>query len=380
MDGVEFDDSTRLRRGVALLKRGVCGTVRFAHSNDPSTRPRRVSRLLRMPHYWFAALASLVAMPSLAFSAEAVFSADGGRVWLSQPGLGYIDIDDREGTTAADRMVGLEPMGGPAEVRGVAISKKGNVLLLSSDAVWAFDTKAEKTVHVAALPAAFVSEDLAYQETTGGILVWGSFVREDGTVERSAAYWIARGSDKPAPVLIEGIEGWQAATFDSTGHLYLGRGPDLWGGVLIATEHEKAADFAWQIRAFRIAALGTPIAGEGANAGALIHSIGAGGGRLIITMRGAEGSTMLALPRPLPIRKDGGVDRLLELKDRWAFQQKVIASIALIGAPSSLPLLPIVAINPSGSRIIYQTAGPGVRRWWVIERSGKPRLMSEVSD
>jgi len=230
---------------------------------------------------WTAFLALLFAVPGLGLSAEAVFSGGGGRVWLkvSQPGcLGYIDLDDHEGSTATDRMVGLDAMGGPAEVRGVDVSKKGNVLLLSSDAVWAFDTKAEKTVRVAALPAAFVPEDLAYQETTGGVLVWGSFVREDATVDRSAAYWIARGSDKPEPVLIEGIAGWQTASFDSAGHLYLGRGPDLWGGVLIATEHEKAADFEWQIRAFRIAALGTPVAGEGANAGALIHSIGAGGG------------------------------------------------------------------------------------------------------
>lgn len=334
------------------------------------------------PH-WLAFFALLFAVPDLGLGAEAVFSADGGRVWLkvSQPGsLGYIDLDDHEGTTAADRVVGLEPMGGPAEVRGVAVSKKGNVLLLSADAVWAFDPKAEKTVRVAALPTAFVPEDLAYQETTGGILVWGSFVREDATVDRVAAYWIAKGSDEPAPVLIEGIEGWQAASFDSRGHLYLGHGPDLWGGVLVPTEHEGAADFAWQISAFRIAALGTPVAGEGEIASAVIHSIGAGGERLIVTMRGEDASTLLTLPQPLPIRKDGGVDRLLKLKERWVFQQKVISSITLVGAPDSLPHLPIVAIQPNGSRIIYQTAAPGVRRWWVLEKSGKPRLLSEESD
>jgi len=89
---------------------------------------------------------------------------------------------------------------------------------------------------------------------------------------------------------------------------------------------------------------------------------------------------MLTLPRPLPIRKEGGVDRLLELKDRWAFQQKVIASIQLIGAPGSLPNSPTVAMQPSGNRILYQTAAPGLRRWWVIEKSGKSRLMSEESD
>ena len=332
---------------------------------------------------WLVSLALFFVIALPGRSAEAVFGGDGQRVWFTTPQPGSvcaIDVDDREEKTAADRFVGIDVMGGPKEIRGLALSKKGNLLMVSADAVWALDPKSEKIARVVGLPAGFHPEDLAYQETTGGILVWGSLLREDATVERSAAYWVARGSDKPEPVVIDGVEGWQAAAFDAPGHLYLGKGPDLWGGALIATEHEQAADFAWQIRAFRIAALGTPVAGETSNAGALIHSIAPNGARLIVTMRGPDGGTMLSLPRPLPLKKDGSVDRLLDLKSRWAFQQKVITSIQFVGAPNSLPPLPLVAVHPTESRIVYQTAAPGMRRWWVLEKSGKPRLMAEESD
>ncbi len=332
---------------------------------------------------WLALLISLCAVPVCGRGAEAVFSADGKRVWLvaGYPGeLGCLAVDEQQGTAQADWKASLSAAGGPGTIRGLDLSQSGNLLLAAENAVWAFDPKTAKAVRVAALPAGFSPEDLAYQETTGAILVWGSFIRDDHSVDHRAAYRIGRGSDQPEPVLIEGLESWQTATFDAAGRLYLGAGPDLWGGVLVPTEHEKAADFAWQIRAFRIAALGTPMAGEGANAGQIIHSIGAGGGRLFIAMRSEKGSSLLRVTAPLPMRKDGSLDRLLDLKERWVFQQKVTASSEWIGAPGFLPNLPTVAVGADGRRVVYRTAATGVRRWWLVEKSGKPRMISEESD
>jgi hypothetical protein len=330
-------------------------------------------------------LSLLLLFPALSRGADTVFSADGKRVWmnLSEGKLGYLDIDDRENTTESDRQINVIQGGvGPKIIQSLAMSKAGNLLLAAPDAVWAFNPATSKIVRVAAMPAGFDIGDMAYQETTGAIFVSGWFTRADHTVERMAAFLIAKGSDKAEPVYITGIDSIIAAAFDSGGQLYLGVGPDLWGGELVATEHEQASDYAWQFRGFRLAGLGTPLSGEGSNASQVISSLFAGGGRLTITMRGSEGGTILRLPTPAMPHYEGGgpLDRVLPLKARWAFQQKVTGSVQFVTPPDALPRLPIVAVSADGARIVYQTAATGVRRWWLLEKTGKPRMFKEESD
>ncbi len=321
---------------------------------------------------------------TFAHAAEALFGADGKRVWITtqSDSLGYLDVDDREPTTASDRQLLLKRDGnGPTIVQSIALSEVGNLLLAAPDAVWAFNPATDKIVKVATMPVGFGIGDIAYQETTGAIFVSGWFTSEDTTIKRAGAFRVAKGSDKPQPVLISGIDSIQAVAFDKKGQLFIGAGPDLWGGDLAATEHESADEYPWQFRGFRLAALGTPMSGEGADADQVISSVAAGGERLIITMRGSEGGTILGLSIPvLPRHKEGAIDRLLPLKARWAFQQKVTGSIQFITPADALPNLPIVSVSADGTRIVYQTAAPSLRRWWIIEKAGKPRMLREESD
>lgn len=180
----------------------------------------------------------------------------------------------------------------------------------------------------------------------------------------------------------EGVDSSQTAAFDSAGRVYFGAGHDLWGGDLAETEHQAAGEFDWQLRAFRLAALGTPVSGEGPNAGQRIAALAAGGGRLVVTLGSDEGSAIVRLPAPaLPRYEDGGqLNRLIDLKARWAFQQKILASAEFLTAANALPRNPIVAVSADGARIVYQTAGEGVRRWWLREKGPKPRLLLEEAD
>jgi hypothetical protein len=322
---------------------------------------------------------------TLLSAAEAVFSNDGKRVWMVAPGEGqvaYLDIGEREKTAAGDRVVDIVKAGGPRNINGLALSKKGHLLLAAPDAVWALDTAALKAVRVAALPEKFRASDLAYQETTGAILVWGWFVREDHTVDRFAVWRIGKGESTAKPVYAAGVGSFETAAFDSAGRVFFGAGHDLWGGDLTETEHQAAGEFDWQLRAFRLAALGTPVSGEAPNAGQRIAALAAGGGRLVVTLGGDEGSTILSLPAPaLPrYEQDALLNRVIDLKARWAFQQKVIASAQFLTAANVLPRNPIVAVSADGARVVYQTAGEGVRRWWLLEKAPKPRLLSEESD
>ncbi|MES2569110.1 MAG: hypothetical protein V4710_03530 [Verrucomicrobiota bacterium] len=315
-------------------------------------------------------------------AADAVFSADGKRVWYTVAGIGsigYLDISGHDGATSSDRLVDISRTGGPKVIQGLAISRTGNLLIAAPDAIWAFNPATTKTVRVATLPAGFNASDLAYEESTGAILVWGVFLAKDHTVRLHAAYRIAKDTNRCVPVLISGIGSWQSAAFDNSGHLFLGSGPDLWGGVLVPNENDPARQYPWQIHAFRLAALGTPVTGEGVDATQILHGIG-GGVSLWLTMRGPEGSTLVRIPRPALTKTESGIDRLLSLADRWAFQQKLISSAQFASAENALPRLPIVAVNADGSRVVYQTADAGLRRWWLLEKEAKPRLLIEESD
>jgi len=330
-----------------------------------------------------ALLISLATAPQ-SRAAEAVFGADVNRVWINphqQGVIAYLDIKGGDGATAADRIIDVGRAGGPLQIQGIAISKSGNVLMASLDAVWAFNPESGNVVRVAKLPAGFEASDLAYENSSGAILVWGAFAGPDRTVLRSAAYRIARQTNRPVPVLIDGIASWESATFDDTGQLFLGTGPDLWGGVLVPTESGDAAqDYPWQLHAFRIAAMGTPVNGEDRDAMQVIHAIAAGGSSLLITMRGPEGSTMVKVARPALNATATGVDRVTGLADRWALQRKVIDSAQIIGKEASLPLLPIVALSADGHRVVYQTAATGIRGWWLSDKTSAPKLLIEESD
>lgn len=329
-------------------------------------------------------LSALSLIPAMLPAAEAIFGIDGKRVWMTgvEPGsIGYFDVGDREGTEATARTLDVAHAGGPQNINGLAISKKGNLLLAAPDAVWAFDPSAMKAVKVAALPAEFSATDLAYQESTGAILVWGWFLKPDHRVDRFAAWRIGKGEAKPLPVFTGGLDSFETAAFDAAGRMYLGAGADLWAGDLAATEHEQAGEFDWQLPAFRIAALGTPVAGEGSDAGQRITGLAAGGGKLVVTVGNTEGSTLLRLPVPAFSRhEEGQLNVQVPLATRWAFQQKIIASTQPITGLLALPRDPIVAVSGDGARVVYQTAAEGLRRWWLLEKSPKPRLLSEESD
>lgn len=330
-----------------------------------------------------AFLISLATGPQLR-AADAVFGSDGNRVWINphqQGTLAYLDTNGGDGAAEADRIIDVGRAGGPLQIQGLAVSKSGNVLMASLDAVWAFNPVNGNVVRVAKLPAGFEASDLAYENASGAILVWGAFIQSDRTVLRSAAYRIARQTNRPVPVLIDGIGSWESAAFDDAGHLFLGTGPDLWGGVLVPTESgDSAQEFPWQLHAFRIAAIGTPVNGEDRDAMQVIHAIAAGGSSLLITMRGPEGSTMVRVAPPALSTTATGVDRVTGLADRWAMQRKVIDSAQIIGKANSLPLLPIVALSEDGHHVVYQTAATGIRRWWRADKSSAPKMLVEESD
>jgi hypothetical protein len=327
--------------------------------------------------------AVLLLLPSLLAAAEAVFAADGNRIWLAthQDGLvAYLDVSGSDGATHADRVIDVAQMGGPKTINGLAVSKSGNLLMAAPDAIWAFNPATEKVVRVAGLPAGFQAADLAYEHASGAILVWGVFLRDDHTVRRNAAYRIASGTNRSVPVLIDGIESWEAAAFDDDGTLFVGSGADLWGDVLTPTEDESGREFPWQIHAFRLAMIGTPVTGEGADETQTIHGVAAGGNTLLLTMRGPNGSTLVRMPRPPLTKRAPGVNRVTSMSERWSFQQKVLASAQLVTAADALPLLPLVAMSRDGARVVYQTAAAGVRRWWIMEKWAKARLLLEESD
>ena len=83
-----------------------------------------------MSALWLLVLYFALAPPPLS-AAQAVFSADGQRVWMvgADAGLGYLDLGDQEKTAAADRVIDVAKAGGPEEILGLALSKRGHLLL-----------------------------------------------------------------------------------------------------------------------------------------------------------------------------------------------------------------------------------------------------------
>ncbi len=317
-------------------------------------------------------------------AADAVFTPAGKRVIFLAPGegqLAYLDLDDREKNAPSSNVMDVAHAGGPKRIQGIAYPKKGNLLIAAPDAVWSYDPAVPKAARIASLPAKFNASDLAFQETTGAILVWGTFLRDDNTVDRFAVFRIGKGESKAVPVYAGGIDSFERGAFDAAGQFYFAAKADLWGADIIATEHQQAGEFDWQVRGFRLAALGTPVSGEAPNAGHFINALAAGGGKIFAVLGGDEGGAVLRLTAPTFARhKEGPLNRLVNPGERWAFQQKLIASAQTLTAANALPRNPIVAVSGDGARVVYQTAATGVRRWWLLEKGPKPRLLVEESD
>src|SRR4051794_24882940 len=96
-------------------------------------------------------------------AAEAVFSADGGKVYCCRYRAGELGVIDLGAKTYS--VVHLKELKS-LEVNGLARSNSGNILMTTAHAVWAWDPVKDKVVRVAEAGAKFSLEDLAYNPKT----------------------------------------------------------------------------------------------------------------------------------------------------------------------------------------------------------------------
>ena len=313
--------------------------------------------------------------PAALPAADGVFSSDGREVFVNETHdpttLRVITV-----ATKSARLLDLSPLVGPKTfLNGLARARNGQLLVATPEALFACgpDGRGQK---IAGFPPRFVSSDVACHEGSGDIVVSGAFTRADdpGRVERDAMILLRRDAPAPLEVVTEGLRTINRVFFDRDGNLWFAGDGDLWVGRLVRGDvNGKPGAF---LEAYRYAPLGVPETRENLNP-KIVHSLAVAGDRVWVEVAARSFNSLVRLPRFRPTGDRDGLNLVLAPAARWSLHGRVLAGAASVGDVSRTPCL---CVSADESLVLWQSAAPGLRRWMLAGRDGKPRELLVESD
>src|SRR4051812_49197743 len=150
-------------------------------------------------------------------ASDAVFSADGGKVFCRNYEAGELFVGDLAAKTY--KAVHLNDALKTLVVNGLARSNSGNILMATDHAGWAWDAAKDKVVKVADADEKYTLEDLAYNPKTEDILISADESQGKDQPADGVALLIKKGKSKAAQVFTRRVDRIQCMTFDKEGNL-----------------------------------------------------------------------------------------------------------------------------------------------------------------
>lgn len=323
------------------------------------------------PTFRLACLAVLFAAGA-GEAGEAVFSQDGSRVYLIDPG----EVPDRlrvlDLAAGRSREVTVPGAGGEPVIQ-VDRSNAGYLLCLTESACLAWDVAKGSSVRVCGAPEGGRFVELAYDRSSGLIAWVVRFEEADGS--GLWELWVQpKGADAPARTAVRRVRAIEGIAFDDEGNLFFGADGDLWLGRLREIGPGPDEKPGGSLSAFRFAPLATRETANATPSQIGVSTVGVAGPWLYVhvaRMGGSGWGTVVRLAKPEAPRDAGGEPEMpLGLLERLAVYQAALRSVVDLGENGSLAYLAATA----DGRLVHFKASRmgGESRHWLVRDHGEP--------
>lgn len=305
-------------------------------------------------------------------AAEAVFSQDGGKIYLldRQQGPGQLyGIDVKSGEMLP---AGVPDMAGQPIV-AVDRSNAGFILCLTESVCQAWDVGRGATSQVCGVPEGGVFVDLAYDPSTGNLAFVVRFAENEGAM-RWELWLLPKGADAPTQTAVRRVRAIEGMAFDRNGELFFGADGDLWQGRIEGVGSGPDDRPGGALNAYRFAPLATRETADSTPAQIGVSTVVVAGPELFVHVQRMGGSGWGSVVRLAKPAVRGAEGYPFELGERIAAYQKALASVKILGENGTLAHL---AASPDGMTVYFQAAREdGEMTHWLVRAGGEPQPFS----
>jgi hypothetical protein len=291
-----------------------------------------------------AAILALVFSVSCCQAGDAVFSSDGGRVYLisdidSKPAVEEIDLNKK--TTRKILLTQLETSD---SLRGIICTQKNGFFCTTAKAVWSLEPESGKLTKIHDAPTEISFWRIAYDPKMQRVFVTTDDRENPVFTFKDPREWISvRMRRHPYPSCL---------AFAANGELFFAAYGDLWCGEI---QIDKADDQDYfSIAAYRCAPLATLETQNTTPAEIGVADIGVNRDTVYLQLSrmGGSGDGWFArLPRP-SIKRDteGEMDMFYQPKERLPIYLKALRSLEILGEDSRAGF---ICVSLDGTRVHY---------------------------
>lgn len=320
----------------------------------------------RSLHEIAALLLTFLVLPSADSQAQPVVCSKDGSALLSlasrqRPGETewHIALEKQDLVSGATQVVPVSPAVDLESAVGLARTEPGELLLLTSAALWSIDPGTGATTSVCPVPEEVDAGGIAHDPVTSVTVTWAALGLGDEC--STAELWVLpKGGKKFRSVGHRRTSHFWGMTFLPDGRLVFSASGDLWVGSLV----EDEGDDRWDLEAERFCPLAywETYSGTGASFGAQ-HMV-ALGDRLIVHT-GHRGIGLLTVPIP-PV-PDGSGSEFAPI----TAMGKSLAAVRFLGSSGSSEFL---CSSPDGKTAWFELyLEAGGKRVHSMRVKGKPR-------
>jgi hypothetical protein len=277
------------------------------------------------PIAFVAAVLAFLLSVSYCSAGDAVFSSDGGRVYLisdieSKPAVEEIDLNKK-----TIRKILLTQLDASDSLRGITCTNKNRFFCTTAKAVWSFEPESERLTKIRDAPTGVSLWRIAYDPKIQRIFVTTDHRKDPVFTFNNPAEW--------SPVRMRRHPYPSSLAFAANGELFFAAYGDLWCGE-IRTDKINGQD-SFSVAAYRCAPLAT-LETQNTTPGEIgVADIGVNRDTVYLQLSrmGGSGDGWFArLPRP-EIKRDseGEIDMLYEPKERFPIYEKSLRSLEILG-------------------------------------------------
>jgi len=296
------------------------------------------------PLAFVAAVLAFLLSVSYCSAGDAVFSSDGGRVYLisdieSKPAVEEIDLNKK-----TIRKILLTQLDASDPLRGITCTNKNRFFCTTAKAVWSFEPESERLSKIRDAPTGVSFWRIAYDPKIQRIFVT--------TDDREHPIFTFNDPAEWTPVRMRRHPYPSSLAFAANGELFFAAYGDLWCGEIRTDKIDEQDDFS--IAAYRCAPLATLETQNTTPAEIGVADIGVTRDTVYLQLSrmGGSGDGWFArLPRP-SVKRDteGEMEMFYQPKERLPIYLKALHSLETLGEDSRAGS---IGVSLDGTRVHY---------------------------
>lgn len=295
-------------------------------------------------------LAALLS-PSLLPAAEAVFTADGGRIFYCsiEPGrLGIVDV--------AGKKLELLPVKAAGEdtITGLTRSSSGNIVMAAGKSIWAMNPDKKEAVKVCSAPddkTEFI--DISCNPKSGDFIITARRGASETTAGEHVTFVLKKGEKTVKELFVRRVERLGAAGFDAEGRFYFGDPYDLWAGDVMSLGDEEEMASGGVLNGYRYAPLATFQTNQGNGGPEITEAIAPAASGVYVAVVSRYGGKVLKLAHAPQAAEDSDEYLYEDVEKRIKVNIAALQSAKVLGECADRRSL--LCVKPDGSAVCFLT-------------------------